>query len=307
MGTFFSDLLVNVVLTTPLIGAYTMFALGIVFIYRASKVLNLAHGAMAMFPAYIAYSLTGLVGVVPAVIVALAFGGALGFGIERTVVRRLRQSSPTAQTVGTAGVLGLLIALAVRFWGTSPLQAPSLFPEKSWSVGNSILTLTDIGLFVFAIALAGVFLALFKFTDLGLAMRCAADNRRAAWLMGIDPDKTTAAAWVFAGILAAFGGVLLSASTILHPFTLSLQVLPAFVAALLGGLESVPGAVGGSFIAGLAFGLVPFLDSLDLPLIDRFVSQTGTDKVALGFVAFFVMSMRGRKFSVADSSPSSAL
>lgn len=307
MGEFFGDLVVNVVLTTPLVGAYTMFALGIVFIYRASNVLNLAHGAMAMFPAYIAYSLTGAVGVVPAVIAALAFGGALGFGIERTVVRRLRRSSPTAQTVGTAGVLGLLIALAVQFWGTSPLTAPSIFPHKSWSVGNSVVTLTDLGLFVSALVLAVLFLALFKYTDLGLAMRCAADNRRAAWLMGIDPDRTTAAAWVFAGVLAAFGGILLAASTTLHPYNLSLQVLPAFVAALLGGLVSVPGAVVGSFIVGLTFGLVPFLDSLDLPLVGELLSQSGMDKVALGLVAFVVMSLRGRKYSVADSSPSTGL
>lgn len=298
MGEFFGDLLVNVILTTPLIGAYTMFALGIVFIYRASKVLNLAHGAMAMFPAYIAHSLTGPLGVVPAFVGALAFGGALGFGVERTVVRRLRQSSPTAQTVGTAGVLGLLIALAVRFWGTSPIQAPSLFPDKKWEVGHSIITLNDLGLFFGALAVAALFLAIFRYTDLGLAMRCAADNRRAAWLMGIDPDRTTAAAWIFAGLLAAFGGVLLAASTILHPFTLSLQVLPAFVAALIGGLESVPGAVGGSFVAGLTFGLIPVLGLGD---------QTGIDKVALGLLAFAVMSYRGRRFSVADTSTSTAL
>ena len=294
MGDFLSDLLVNVVLTTPLIGAYTMFALGIVFIYRASKVLNLAHGAMAMFPAYIAHSLVGPIGVVPAFVAALLFGGALGFGVERTVVRRLRQSSPTAQTVGTAGVLGLLIALAVRFWGTSPIQAPSLFPDRRWSVGNSVITLNDVGLFLSALALALLFLLVFRFTDLGLAMRCAADNRRAAWLMGIDPDRTTAAAWIFAGMLAAFGGVLLASSTILHPYTLSLQVLPAFVAALIGGLQSEAGAVGGSFVVGLTFGLVPLVG----PLGD----QTGIDKVALGLLAFVVMSLRGRRFSVSDTS-----
>src|SRR5437867_10748568 len=93
------DLFVNVALTTPLVGAYTMFALGIVFIYRASRVLNLAHGAMAMFPAYVAYSLAPALGVIPATIVAVATGGALGLVIERAIVRRLRSASTTAQTV----------------------------------------------------------------------------------------------------------------------------------------------------------------------------------------------------------------
>lgn len=294
MSDFFGDIVVNVVLTTPLVGAYMMFALGIVFIYRASKVLNLAHGAMAMFPAYLAYSLTGGIGVIAATVVALAAGAAMGLGVERTVVRRLRRASPTAQTVGTVGVLGLLIAIAVRIWGTAPIPAPSLFPEKRFEVGNSVLFLGDIGLFVAALALALGFMALFKYTDLGLAMRCAADNRRAAWLMGIDPDRTTAAAWIFAGLLAAFGGVLLAASTVLHPYVLALQVLPAFVAALIGGLESVEGAVVGSLVVGLTIGIVPVLGGIG--------SEAGAPQVALGVLAFAVMSMRGRRFSVADLS-----
>src|SRR5258708_37632494 len=134
---FLRDLLVNVVLTTPLVGAYTMFALGIVFIYRGSKVLNLAHGAMAMFPAYVAYSLAPHTGVYVAVIAALASGGVMGLGVERVVVRRLRASSPTAQTVGTVAVLGLLIAIAARLWGTGNVEAPKVFPAKVFQVGNA--------------------------------------------------------------------------------------------------------------------------------------------------------------------------
>lgn len=294
MPDFLSDIVVNVVLTTPLVGAYTMFAIGIVFIYQASKVLNLAHGAMAMFPAYIAFSLAGPLGVVGATIGALAVGAALGVVVERTVVKRLREGSATAQTVGTAAVLGLLIALVVRIWGTSPLNAPSLFPDTRFKVGNSALELNDVVLFVAALGLSALFLGLLKYTRLGLAMRCAADNRNAAWLMGIDPERTTMMAWMFAGLLAALGGLLLAASTILHPFTLSLQVLPAFVAALIGGLVSVPGAVVGSVVVGLTLGIVPTLGGIG--------EQVGAPQVALGVLAFVVMSLRGARFSVAQSS-----
>ena len=87
---FLRDVLINVTLATPLVGAYAMFALGIVFIHRASKVLNLAHGAMAMFPAFICYSLAPHTGVFVAALVALGAGGVLGLAIERLVVRRLR-------------------------------------------------------------------------------------------------------------------------------------------------------------------------------------------------------------------------
>lgn len=290
MLDFLSDILVNVVLTTPLVGAYTMFALGIVFIYRASKVLNLAHGAMAMFPAYIAFSLTGGIGVVPATVVAVAAGGVIGVVVERGVVRRLRPGGPTAQTVGTVAVLGLLIAIAARIWGTTPTRATSVFPERVYQVGNAVLRLGDIGLFVAAVALSLAFIALFKFSDLGLAMRCAADNRRAAYLMGIDPDRTTATAWLFAGILAGLGGVLLGSSTNLHPYNLSLQVLPAFVAALLGGLENVPGALWGSIVVGITVGVVPTIGGLG--------EQVGMPQLALTILAFVVMSLRGKRFSV---------
>ena len=159
MFSFLHDIVVNVVLTTPLVGAYMMFALGIVFIYRASRVLNLAHGAMAMLPAYIFYTVAtqlGL-GVVPGLIIALVGGGALGLAVERLVVRRLRGASQMGQTVGTVAVLGLLIALAVRGWGTTPIHAPSVFPEHTFHVGSSLLQLGDIGLFVGA--LVGLFAA----------------------------------------------------------------------------------------------------------------------------------------------------
>lgn len=345
---FLSGILVRVILTVALVGAYTMFALGIVFIYRGSKVLNLAHGAMAMFPAFVALSLvrgdlpfllaiaiSGVAAagaawlvwqwlapgernrrigasaiaalvlgstsvlllqarlpVVLAIPVALLVGGLLGVVIERAVVRRLRAISPTAQTVGTVAVLGLLIAVAARIWGTTPVRGPSVFPEKSFQVGNSSLALGDIGIFVVALAVAGGFIALFRYTDLGLALRAAADNRRAAGLMGIDPERTTATAWFFAGVLAALGGVLLGASTNLHPFTLSLQVLPAFVAALLGGLESVTGALYGAAIVGLTVGIVPTLPWLG--------DQLGAKELGLALLAFVVMSLRGTRFSASD-------
>jgi branched-chain amino acid transport system permease protein len=289
---FFSNLLVNIILTTPLVGAYTMFALGIVFIYRASRVLNLAHGAMAMFPAFVAFGLTGAIGVVPAVIAATIFGGVLGLTVERVVVRRLRPSGPTAQTVGTVAVFGFLIAVAARFWGTTPRKAPSVFPNHSFQVGSSVISTASIGLFVVSIVLALGFVALFRFTDLGLAMRAAADNRRAASLMGIDPERTTSAAWLFAGLLAALGGILLASALILHPYILALQVLPAFVAALIGGLESVPGALYGSLIVGVTVGIVPTLG--------HSFQRQGMPQLALALLAFVVMSLRGQRFSASD-------
>lgn len=282
----------KIILTVALVGAYTMFALGIVFIYRGSRVLNLAHGAMAMFPAYIGYSVSRSLGTFAGIAAALIAGGLLGVVIEAGVVRRLRAVSSTAQTVGTVAILGLLIAIASEIWGTTPIRGPSIFPEASFRMGNSTIELGDIGLFATALLVAAGFIALFKYTDLGLALNAAADNRRAASLMGIDPDRTTMIAWLFAGVLAALGGVLLGASTNLHPHTLALQVLPAFVAALLGGLDNIRGALYGSIVVGLAVGIVPTLGDVG--------KQIGAPEVGLTILAFIVMSLRGQRFTAGD-------
>src|SRR5687767_1772175 len=119
------NFLVSILLSLPLIGAYAMFAVGIVVIYRASRVLNLAHGAMAMIPPYIVYTLVTNLGIPTpiAVVLGIISGGLLGLGIERIFIRTLRGESTTAQTVGTVAALGLLIAIASRVWGTTQLPA----------------------------------------------------------------------------------------------------------------------------------------------------------------------------------------
>jgi ABC-type branched-subunit amino acid transport system ATPase component/branched-subunit amino acid ABC-type transport system permease component len=292
------NFLVNVVLSLPLVGAFAIFALGIVVIYRASRVLNLAHGAIAMFPAYVVYSLdkAGLpIGV--SLLVGIASGALLGVVVERVFIRGLRGTSETAQTVGTVAVLALLIALASRIWGTAPLRAPALVPDGHFTLHAAILRYGDIALFVSALVLSAAMLALFQYTDMGLAMRAAAQNRRAAALMGVDPDRTTSLAWAIGGGLAAVAGIQLAAVTNLQPTVLSLLVLPAFVAALLGGLESLTGALLGSAAVGLVFGLVPSLTSV--PGLKTFAAQPGAPQLALALVAFLVMAFRGQRLTTA--------
>lgn len=289
-----SGLLTNALLSLPLVGAYAMFALGIVVIYRASNVLNLAHGAMAALPAYIAYALVeaGLpiwVGLFAAII----SGAVLGLLIELLVMRPLRDASDTTQTVGTVAILGILLAVVARIWGTAPLRAPDVFPVGGIPVGQTEISYGEIGLLVVSVFVGIGFTFIFQRTSLGLIMRGAADNARAAVLMGVNPDQTGRVAWAMGGGLAALAGVLLAAATSLHPYTLSRQVLPAFVAALIGGLSSLAGAIIGSLVVGLVQGIVSSIG----PLAD----QAGSPQLALAVLALVVMAVRGRQFSVAAS------
>src|SRR5688500_5822370 len=115
--------LTQLLLATPLVAAYALFALGIVLIYRASRVLNLAHGVMAMIPAYVAFELreAGTPTIV-AILAGVVAGATLGAAVEVVFVRRLRSVSPTAQTVGTVAVYGLGVAVVAKVLGTNPVK-----------------------------------------------------------------------------------------------------------------------------------------------------------------------------------------
>ncbi|HEX9774862.1 MAG TPA: branched-chain amino acid ABC transporter permease/ATP-binding protein [Actinomycetota bacterium] len=342
------------------IGAYSVLAIGIVMIYRASKVLNLAHGAMVMFPPYVmlwmhsghkfmadagaplvaervlaslvpavavgpllastvlrrmpravrlvagagasAASLGVLVWVagrgVPvgvALLIGILAGGGLGYLVERIFVRTLRPQGPTAQTVGTVAALGLVVAVAAKVFGTGNVTGPALVPDVVFEVGRGGTGSIDLGLimlFVMAMLITAALIALFKYTDLGLIMRGTAENRRAASLMGVDPDRITALTWIIGGVLAGVSGILLASVTNLHPYTLSLSALPAFVAALLGGMASLVGAVGGSALVAITRSVFPTLGALK--------GIQGIDALFLAVLAIGAMAARGARLAGGD-------
>src|SRR3954453_2794042 len=292
-------LLIYVLLSLPLVGAYAMLTVGIVVIFRASRVLNLAHGAMAMLPAYVVYDLSRhgwpmVVAVPPAV----ASGGALGLITERVFVRTLRRQGPTAQTVGTIAMFGLIVSLVAKHYGTTPFAGPSVFPSGGFRLRGTILFYGDLGLFFTAMVAAGALFAVFKFTTLGLTLRGAADNRVAAMLVGINPNRSAQVAWLIGGSLAGLAGVLLGGVTTLSPYSLSLQMLPAFVAALIGGLASLPGALIGAACVGLLTGLVPAI-GLFHPLRGS-AGQLGLSPLVLTIAALAVMYLRGGRYTGSD-------
>jgi branched-subunit amino acid ABC-type transport system permease component len=295
MGTFFLYL----VLSLPLVGAYALLGLGITVIYQASRVLNLAHGAMAMGGAYATYQIAQWQVPLPiAVVAGIATGGFLGLLVERVFVRQLRASGPTTQTVGTVAALSFAIAIASRIWGTLPVNAPRLLPKGALTVGDGFVAWTKLGIFPVALAGAAILFALFQFTDIGLAMRGAAQNRRGASLRGVDPDRTAMLAWLIGGAFAALAGILLAGASGLDPFAVSLGVLPAFVAALIGGLESMPGVCFGAFIVGTVQGMVPAFASL--PAVGGLFRAQGAPELVLSVLALAVMAMRGARLVTGD-------
>jgi branched-subunit amino acid ABC-type transport system permease component len=295
MGTLFLYL----VLSLPLVGAYALLGLGITVIYQASRVLNLAHGALAMGGAYACYQLARWhVPLLLAVLGGVAAGALLGVLVERVFVRQLRSSGPTTQTVGTVAALSFAIAIASRTWGTLPVAAPRILPRGALTVGDGFVAWTKLGIFPIALSGTAVLFALFRYTDIGLAMRGAAQNRRGAALRGVDPDRTAMLAWVLGGAFAALAGILLAGASELDPFSVSLGVLPAFVAALIGGLESMPGVCAGAFIVGAVQGMVPAFARI--PGLGALLQGQGAPELVLSVVALAVMALRGARLVTGD-------
>jgi branched-subunit amino acid ABC-type transport system permease component len=295
MGQFF----VYLIASLPKMGAYAMLGLGITVIYQASRVLNLAHGAIAMLSAYACYQLSVWhVPVLLAVVGGVLVGAGLGLLIEIVFVRRLRAAGPTTQTVGTVAALTLAIALATRIWGSLPVPAPGLLPDGALRLPDGFVPWALLGIFPIALVAGALLFGVFQFSDIGLAMRGAAQNRRGAALRGVNPDRTAALAWLMAGGLAGLAGMLLAGATSLDPFSISLGALPAFVAALIGGLESLPGVCVGAAIVGFVEGMVPAF--AHLPVVGSFLSGEGSPELVLGVVALVVMALRGARLSTGD-------
>ncbi|MHB8513352.1 MAG: ABC transporter permease subunit [Actinomycetota bacterium] len=296
-------LLIFLILGLPLVGAYAMYACGIVVVYQASRVVNLAHGAMAVVPAYLfTWLVRSHVPMVIALVLSLAAGAVVGIVIERIFVRRLRSGGATAQTVGTVAAFGLLVSVTAKIAGTGSLNAASVFPQGQIHVGSSVLQYGHIGLLLVAIASIGALSIVFRTTWLGLALRGAAENRRAATLVGVDPNRTSMIAWAIGGVLAACAGVMLAAVTAVSPYSLSASVLPAYVAALIGGLDSLPGALVGSSIVGLVIGLQPLLQQVSWM---QGALGHGGKELMLAILAMIVMAVRGKRFGMSEPRMSS--
>jgi branched-chain amino acid transport system permease protein len=227
-------------------------ALGFVLIYKASGVINFAQGQFLLVGAYVVWALTvdaGLhwaVAVAGAVLVAIA----LGLTVERFILRPL-VGEPTISvimvTIGLAQVLGALVQI---IWGTFPQVFPAFIPDDTVTIGGAVVgenRLWALALAAVALAAFGVF---FQRSRHGIAMRAVADDQQAALTMGISVRRTFALAWALAGVSAVVGGMLVANLIGVSGDVANFGLL-VFPVVILGGLDSVPGAVVGGCIIGL--------------------------------------------------------
>jgi branched-chain amino acid transport system permease protein len=246
---------------------YAAVALALVLIWRATRIVNFAQGAMLMITTYIASAVIDSTGsYVVGFVVALACGLVMGALVERVVIRPVEHAPPLNAVIVTLGLYTFLVALAGMIWGATPRSFPAAFSIRGYRIGGTQVLFapndTFIVLVVVAVALA--LAGLFRATSLGLQMRAAAFRPEVAQLVGVRVGRMFTIGWAMAATCGAIAGVLVAPTTFVGPNDFDPILISGFVAAVLGGLDSPPGAVVGGIVLGLALSYVAGYEGSDL-------------------------------------------
>ncbi len=259
---------------------YGLVALGIVLIYRSTDVINFAQGEMALFVTFSGWSMieAGYPYWLMFVLVLL-MAGALGAFIERTVIRPVEQAPVLNVVIVTLGLFVIFNSLTAFIWAQGEL--PKSFPAtpigselETFDLGPVTLARHRVAVLIIAVGVMAALYLLFNRTKLGLAMRGTAQNPTAARLMGINVGNMLMLGWALSAIVGAVGGMLVAPILFLDTTTMFRVLLFAFAAAVLGGLDSPPGAMVGGFAIGVvqnivgsfALGPIFFGPELSLPV-----------------------------------------
>ena len=262
---------------------YALVALGYSMVYGIVKLINFAHGDIIMVGAYAAYVLLVLCGlpVWVAVIGSIVFCALAGVLIERIAYRRLLvKEAPRISLLITAiGVSIFLQNLFQLIFTSSGKSFPSIFNYEPIVMGERQVSIVSLITIVTTVVLMVLLQLLVKKTRLGKAMRAVSEDAGAAKLMGINTNSTVSWTFAIGSGLAAVGAVLYSASyPLIDPYMGSMLGLKAFVAAVLGGIGSIPGAMIGGLIMGVAESLTK-----------GYISSTLSDAVVFGILIIVLL------------------
>ncbi|MGC4768991.1 branched-chain amino acid ABC transporter permease [Micromonospora sp. DT44] len=246
---------------------YAAFALALVLIWRAARVVNFAQGAMAVAAAYVAYSVSAATGVYwLGFVVAIVAGLLLGALVDRVVMRHVDHASPLNPVIVALGLVLLIQAVLGMVYGNEFRPAEVPFSRSALTVGG-IAVLSPYDLFVFA-TIAVVVSGLgwmFARTSVGLRMRAAAFAPEVSRLLGVNVGGMLTLGWALASGVGALAAMLVIPTELgLHPHAMDLVFVSAFTAAVVGGLDSPPGAVVGGLAVGLLLSYVSGYAGSDL-------------------------------------------
>lgn len=260
---------------------YALIALGYTMVYGVIKLINFAHGDIYMVGAYAGYyAVTALnLSFVPALVVAMAVSAVTGVLVERIAYKPLRDSPRITLLITAIGMSLLLENLGQKVFTSTPRTYPSMF-TGSYNVFGVSVDLSRIIVFVVTILLMLALQYFVTYTKPGRAMRAVSQDRDAARLMGIDIDRVIAATFAVGSALAGAAGVLVG--IVFPQIRPTMGVMPglkAFVAAVIGGIGIIPGAMLGGMIIGVSENLVT-----------AYISSSWRDAIAFGFLILILLA-----------------
>ena len=274
---------------------YALIALGYTMVYGIAKMLNFAHGDVIMVGGFSIYIMTTTIGLPPVlgVIIAVVVCTALGVTIEKIAYKPLRKASPLAVLITAIGVSYLLQNVALLIFGANTKLFTSVVNIKPIKMSNGQLSISGetVVTIIVAIVIMIVLMLFIKKTKAGQAMLAVSEDKGAAELMGINVNATITLTFAIGSALAAIAGALLcSAYPTLTPYTGAMPGIKAFVAAVFGGIGSIPGA----FIGGILLGVIENLSK-------AYISSQMADAIVFGVLILVLLvkptGILGKKIS----------
>ncbi len=252
---------------------YAALALALVLVYQSTGVVNFAQGEMAMFSTFMAWSLLTRMDYWPAFFIALLAAAVMGAALERLAMRPVERAPVINGVIVTLGLFTVLNSIALWLYGgvPKPFPLPAIFDGAPLSIGEVTVSRLNIGIFAMSLLIMAALFAFLNGTKWGLAMRAVAQNPAAARVVGIPVGRLLTLGWALAAAVGAVAGMLLAPLLSLQPSMMFGVLIFAVAAAVLGGLNSLPGAIVGGLTLGVAQNLAntyltPHTGSIDITI-----------------------------------------
>lgn len=260
---------------------YALVAVGYTMVYGIAKMINFAHGEIIMVGAYITYVCMSLLGLpmVIAVVISIVGCALLGVVTEKVAYRPLRGAGSLTVLITAIGVSYLLQNIFLIIFGSASLTFPKIIPSGTINLGSMTMSYVTIATLIITAISTTALLFFVNKTKLGKAMRAVSEDGKAAQLMGINVDTTIALTFAIGSALAAIAGVIYGTKfSLINPYIGAMLGIKAFIAAVLGGIGSIQGAMIGGIVIGIA-------ESFTI----TYISSAFSDAVVFGILIFILL------------------
>ena len=259
---------------------YALATLGIIIIYRTSRITNFAQGVIGMFNAFVATVALINFGLPAwmATIVGMISAFLTGILIDLVIMRHAKKVSPVAKQIMTFGLIMIIMGITPMIFGVLPLTFPRFIPTGSVDIFGASISFNGLLNISLGLVVMGILFYFLQFTKWGLAVRVTASNEQTARLMGVPTPLVTMGAWAIAASLGALSALMFAPGFRVAPYMMENPQINALVAGVLGGFQTFQGPVIAAYLLGLSRNFLQY-----------YVSSTWADPILYLFILLFIV------------------